>query len=112
MYLLIMAMTLPLVVLIGLTDSYLLILVSTAFAFLHFSTQPLENHIISAYTPPTLVSSAYGVKFASAFSLGSFASAFSGYITDHFHISYVFPALGVVLLISILPVSALAWIDR
>jgi len=112
MYLLIMAMTLPLMVLIGLTDSYLLIMVSAAFALLHFSTQPLENHIVSALTPPRLVSSAYGVKFVAAFGLGSFAAAFSGYITDHFDISYVFPALGVALLISILPVSALAWIDR
>jgi predicted MFS family arabinose efflux permease len=112
LYLLIMAMTLPFVVLIGLTDSFLLVTVAIVFALLHFSTQPLENHIISVFTPPRLVSSAYGVKFVAAFGLGSFAAAFSGYIIDHFDIFYVFPALGAVLLISIVPVSALAWIDR
>ena len=111
-YLLAMVMTLPFMVLVGLTNSYLLITVSVAFTLLHFSTQPLENHIVSAFMPARILSSAYGVKFITSFGLGSFAAAFSGYVTDHLGIAYVFPALGAAILISILPVSALARMDR
>jgi len=112
LYLLTMSVTLPFLVLMGFTGGYLLIAASVVFTFFHFSTQPLENHIVSAYMPPRMVSSAYGVKFIVGFGLGSFAAAFSGYTADHLGMLYVFPALGVAVLISILPVSALAWLDR
>ena len=62
--------------------------------------------------PARILSSAYGVKFITSFGLGSFAAAFSGYVTDQLGIAYVFPALGAAILISILPVSALARMDR
>lgn len=112
LYLVTMSMTLPFMVLMGFTGGYLLIGVSIFFTLFHFSTQPLENHIVSAFIPPQMVSSAYGVKFIVSFGLGSFAAAFSGYTADHLGMPYVFPALGVAVLISILPVTALAWLDR
>ena len=66
---------------------------SILFAIVHFAIQPVENHMISDFTPPRLVSYAFGVKFALTFGVGAFGAVFGGYITDKFSTAAVFPAL-------------------
>ena len=112
LYLIFLSVSLPFMILMGFADGSLLILSALIFTLFHFPNQPIENHIISAFTPPKFVSSGYGVKFVLTFGVGSFAAAFAGYIADHYDISYVFPVLGLFILLSAVVVSILVWLDR
>ncbi len=94
--------SMPFMIMIGLSVGVSLIIVAALFALFHFSTQPVENSLIAHYTPSRLRSSSYGLKFVFSFGLGSFASAFSGYIGEHFGLNLVFIALGMVICVLIL----------
>jgi len=110
-YLFILAASLPLIVLIGFTRDAALIGVSILFSIFYFATQPVENHIISVITPPGILGSVYGIKFVLTFGIGAFAAGFSGYVSDHYQMSSVFPMLGSVVLLCIVLVGALALKD-
>jgi MFS family permease len=102
LYLLFNGVSLPFMILIGLTPGTLVVMVAAFFALFHFAIQPVENNLIAHYTPSRLRSSSYGLKFFLTFGVGSFASGFSGYIADNFGFSSVFLALGGVITLMVI----------
>jgi len=102
LYLLFNIISLPFMILVGLTVGMMVVIVAALFALFHFANQPVENGLIANYTPPHLRSSSYGLKFFLTFGLGSFASGFSGYVADNYGFNSVFFALpGVIALVII-----------
>lgn len=112
LYLLFNGVSLPFMILIGLTPGMAVVLVAAFFALFHFANQPVENSLIAQYTPARLRSSSYGLKFFFTFGVGSFASGFSGYIADHFGFNTVFLALGGVLILIVLVITLLNVVAR
>ncbi len=103
LYLLFHVLSLPFLILVGLTPGMLVVFAAALFALFHFANQPVENGLVAHYTPPRLRSRGYGFKFLLTFGFGSFASGFSGYIAENFGFNAVFLALsGIMALILIL----------
>jgi MFS family permease len=73
-----------------------LVLVAAAvgYALFHFSTQPIQNFIISKYLPAHRQGLGYGIHFALIFGVGSTAAPVAGYLADHFGLQSVFIAMG------------------
>jgi MFS family permease len=112
LYLLFNSVSLPFLILVGLTPGMLVVLIAASFALFHFANQPVENSLVAHHTPPSLRSSSYGLKFFFAFGFGSLGAAFSGYITDHFGFNSVFFALGGVILLIVIVVAFLNVVAR
>ena len=79
-----------------------LILVTSAvvYAFFYFSTQPVQNYLISKYLPAHRHGLGYGIHFLLTFGVGSTAAAAAGYLADHFGLESVFIAMGLCFAIS------------
>lgn len=73
-----------------------LLLVSSAiiYAFFYFSTQPVQNYLLSTYLPKHRQGLGYGIHFFLTFGVGSTAAAVSGYLADHFGLQSVFYFMG------------------
>ncbi len=85
----------PFLFLIGLTTNTLLIIVAMAFAFFHFSCQPVGNGLVAKYTSSRVRSRAYGIYFFLSMGVGSFASSLAGWLGERFGLSRVFIVLGI-----------------
>jgi MFS family permease len=107
LYLLFNAVSLPFMILVGLTAGMMVVAVAALFALFHFAIQPVENGLIAQYTPARLRSSSYGLKFFFTFGFGSLGATFSGYIADLFGFSSVFLALGGVIFLMVLVILSL-----
>lgn len=79
-----------------------LILVGSAvmYAFFYFSTQPLQNYLLSTYLPTHRHGLGYGIHFFITFGIGSTAAAVSGYLADHYGLRSVFYAMTLCFLLS------------
>jgi MFS family permease len=79
-----------------------LILVGSAvmYAFFYFSTQPIQNYLLSTYLPTHRHGLGYGVHFFITFGIGSTAAAVSGYLADHYGLRSVFYAMALCFLFS------------
>ena len=73
----------------------LLVVAAVIYAFFYFSTQPMQNFLISRYLPPHRQGLGYGIHFFLTFGVGSTAAAVSGYIADRFGLETVFILMGV-----------------
>lgn len=85
----------PFLFLIGLTTNTLLILAAMAFAFFHFSCQPVGNGLVAKYTSNRVRSRAYGIYFFLSMGVGSFASSLAGWLGERFGLSMIFIVLGI-----------------
>ena len=94
------------VFLMSVMTNFLLVVSAVIYAFFFFSTQPVQNYILSQYLPPHRHGLGYGVHFFLTFGVGSTAAAVSGYLADHFGLKAVFYAMGLCLMIS----SFLVWL--
>jgi MFS family permease len=85
-----------------------IVLVGSAvfYAFFYFSTQPMQNYILTRYVPEHQQGLGYGIDFLLTFGVGSIAAAVCGYIADSFGLESAFYAMGLCIIIS----SILAWI--
>ena len=85
-----------------------IVLVSSAilYAFFYFSTQPIQNYLLTRYFPKHRQGLGYGIHFFLTFGVGSTAAAVCGYLADHFGLESAFYAMGLCFIIS----SILAWI--
>ncbi len=96
MYVVFNAMIIP----VALTIYFLSDLALIVFVFLYFffmlGSQPIENTLISRFTPPHLRFSAYGMKFVLSFGVGSLAVKLVSWIQTRWSLEAVFPSLGVV----------------
>ena len=85
-----------------------LLLVSSAmfYAFFYFSTQPIQNYLLTRYFPKHRQGLGYGIHFFLTFGVGSTAASVCGYLADHFRLESAFYAMGLCFVLS----SILAWI--
>jgi MFS family permease len=70
------------------------------YAFFYFSTQPIQNYLISRYLPENRHGLGYGILFSLTFGVGSTAAAISGYIADRLGLEAVFIFMGLCFFIS------------
>ena len=76
------------------------------YAFFYFSTQPIQNYLLTRYLPKHRQGLGYGIHFFLSFGVGSTAAAVCGYLADHFGLEWAFYAMGLCFIAS----SILAWI--
>ncbi len=72
------ALFVPVLVLLGLTSGVGLIALALCFGFLWYLAQPLANALAAAYADTNDHGLVYGVQFAAAFGVGSFATSAGG----------------------------------
>jgi len=77
-----------------------LILSAVCYAFFYFSTQPMQNFMISNYLPKHRHGIGYGIHFFVTFGIGSTAAAVSGYLADNYGLESVFYAMGACFIVS------------
>jgi predicted MFS family arabinose efflux permease len=95
-YLLYHALSIPAALLtLWVTGAPVLILVMVYMFFL-LGMQPIENTLVSRFTPANLRHAAFGAKFIFTFGVGSAAVWVVGWIQGAWGLQYVFPALGLV----------------
>lgn len=85
-----------------------LVLAAVIYAFFYFSTQPIQNYLISRYLPENRHGLGYGIHFSLTFGIGSTAAAISGYIADRLGLEAVFLFMGICFFISACGVLLLA----
>ena len=78
----------------------LLMISAVIYSFFYFSTQPIQNYLISRYLPENRHGFGYGIHFFLTFGVGSIAAAISGYIADRLGLEAVFIFMGLCFFIS------------
>ena len=81
-------------------SNILLVVAAVVYAFFYFSTQPVQNYLLSRYLPRHRHGLGYGIHFFLTFGVGSTAAAASGYLADHFGLPSVFYAMGLCFILS------------
>ncbi len=77
------------------------------YAFFYFSTQPIQNFLVSNYFPKHRHGMGYGIHFFLTFGVGSTAAAVAGFLADKFGLASVFIAMGCCFIISAVMVTLL-----
>ena len=112
MYVMFNAAIIPAAAAIYFLSDFALIVVVFFYFFFMLGSQPIENTLISRFTPPHLRFSAYGTKFVLTFGVGSLAVKLVSWIQTHWSIEAVFPALGVVAVLLVATGSLLLFEKR
>jgi MFS transporter, FSR family, fosmidomycin resistance protein len=101
------------VFLMAAASNLVLVLWAVMYAFFYFSTQPIQNYLLSVYLPRHRHGLGYGIHFFVTFGIGSTAAAVSGYLADHFGLRSVFYAMGACFLFSaVMAVTLMARMNR
>lgn len=98
-YLIFHAITVPAVFLMSLTMNMPLVLFALIYNFFLLGMQPIENTLVSKYTPPKFRHSAYGLKFVLTFGVGALSVKAVEYISVEYSLESVFVVLSIVSLI-------------
>ena len=101
MYIAFHAVSLPGLVLMGFAADGWFLAATAVYIFFSLGMQPIENSLVAALTPDRLRSTAYGIKFALTFGVGSAAVAVVRAIARRAGLAAVFPWLGVAVVILI-----------
>jgi len=76
------------------SSGFILIASAVFYAFFYFSTQPIQNFLLSDYLPKHRHGIGYGIHFFVTFGIGSTAAGVSGYLADKYGLESVFYAMG------------------
>ena len=76
------------------SSGLVLVIAAALYAFFFFSTQPIQNYMITRYLPPHRHGTGYGIMFLMSFGVGSTAAAVSGYLADRYGLEIVFYVMG------------------
>jgi FSR family fosmidomycin resistance protein-like MFS transporter len=82
------------------SSGFVLIAAAVFYAFFYFSTQPMQNFLLSDYLPKHRHGIGYGIHFFVTFGIGSTAAAVSGYLADNYGLESVFYAMGACFVVS------------
>jgi len=82
------------------SSGFILIASAVFYAFFYFSTQPMQNFMLSNYLPKHSHGIGYGIHFFVTFGIGSTAAAVSGYLADNYGLESVFYAMGACFILS------------
>jgi len=99
--------TVPLLLLMGNSDEWLLMLAAIGFAFFHFMGQPIFNNLVADYSPASWRGRSYGIHYFCTFGLGSFSATLLGYTAEQLGTNWVFIVMAGVTLISLVCVVML-----
>jgi MFS family permease len=83
------------VFLMAVSNNAILVGAAILYAFFYFSTQPIQNCILSTYLPKHRHGLGYGIHFFVTFGIGSTSAAVCGYLADQFGLNAVFYAMGI-----------------
>jgi MFS family permease len=95
------------VFLMAVSKNMILVLSAVMYAFFYFSTQPIQNYLLSTYLPKNRHGLGYGIHFCITFGIGSTAAAVSGYLADHYGLRSVFYAMTFCFMLSAVMASTL-----
>jgi MFS transporter, FSR family, fosmidomycin resistance protein len=101
LYTILIVISIPLLLLVGMTRQWMLLGVAIVFSVFYFPLQPVENSILGTYVPPRLVSSIFGMKFILTFGVGSAGAVFSGYVAESMGTAAVYMILAPVTLVAV-----------
>jgi len=88
------------VFIMAVSENLILVLSAVMFAFFYFSTQPIQNYLLSTYLPTNRHGMGYGIHFFITFGIGSTAAVVSGYFADHYGLRSVFYIMTLCFLLS------------
>ena len=74
----------PLLLAVGWSTGWILILVTAAYALVYFMAPPSYNALAAEYVAPQLRGRVFGLIFFGAFGIGSFAGVFGGLVAENF----------------------------
>ena len=77
-----------------------LVISAIFYSFFYFSTQPIQNYLLTQYLPEHRQGIGFGIHFFFTFGVGSTAAAVCGYLADHFGLQSVFYAMGLCFILS------------
>ena len=97
----IIAANIPVLLIMGYTSDLLLILSGIMLGIAYFSNQPIGNTLIAEFTHSQNRGLGYGISFFLSFGIGSLAAGFSGIIAEKMGVAFVFPAMGILLIPSV-----------
>ena len=92
----------PFFILMGYTTDLFLVLSSLFLGVAYFSNQPIGNTLIARFTRNQNRGLGYGISFFLSFGIGSLSAGFSGIIAVKMGVSAVFPAMGLLLIPSVI----------
>ena len=98
----IIAANIPIFLLMGFSSDLLLILSGILLGIAYFSNQPIGNTLIAEFTHSQNRGLGYGISFFLSFGIGSLAAGFSGIIAENMGVAFVFPAMGILLIPSVI----------
>jgi len=99
-YLIFHIITVPAVFFMSMTTNIPLVVFALIYTFFLLGMQPIENTLVSRYTPKSFRHSAFGLKFVLTFGVGALAVKAVEYISVHYSMESVFVVLsGVSLLL-------------
>ena len=98
----IILINIPFFILMGYTTDLLLVISSLFLGVAYFSNQPIGNTLIAQFTHNKNRGLGYGISFFLSFGIGSLAAGFSGIIAVNMGVSAVFPAMGLLLIPSVI----------
>ena len=98
----IILINIPFFILMGYTTDLLLVISSLFLGVAYFSNQPIGNTLIAKFTHNQNRGLGYGISFFLSFGIGSLAAGFSGIIAVNMGVSAVFPAMGLLLIPSVI----------
>ena len=102
-------LTVPAALILWLFTDIPLILLATFHSFFLLGMQPIENTLVARLTPPSMHSSAYGMKFVLTFGVGALAVQLVRYVEKAQGIGFVFPTLGLISIVLVLVIALLIW---
>ena len=98
----IIAANIPVFLIMGYTSDFLLILSGIMLGIAYFSNQPIGNTLIAEFTHSQNRGLGYGISFFLSFGIGSLAAGVSGIIAENMGVAAVFPAMGILLIPSMI----------
>jgi len=98
----IIAANIPVFLIMGYTSDFLLILSGIMLGIAYFSNQPIGNTLIAEFTHSQNRGLGYGISFFLSFGIGSLAAGVSGIIAENMGVAAVFPAMGILLIPSVI----------
>jgi len=100
-YLIFHATTIPVAFAMAIMLDLPLILLALIYFFFLLGMQPIENTLVARMTPASFHHTAFGIKFVLTFGVGAFAVKMVESIQSGLGIHMVFPAIGLVSMVSV-----------
>lgn len=103
------AITAPAAFLMAWASDLPLVAAALVYTFFQLGSQPLENTLISRFSPPAMQHTAYGVKFVLTFGVGALSVELAGLVEKTWGLASVYTGIGMVALCILACILLLIW---